>query len=528
MNKKRLGFIVVLLVLLATSVYAGTVIVNTVLRANQIRANQYCDINGENCVDSLSGGSGNQCSSRSVTVGLTGDYQTINSALNSLTSCTINYPQNLAYSTITLLEDYVMQEQVIVDGQNLGWIRIEGVSPKTIVQGSSITISVRGGRTVFAAVDGGFLPIIDQLFELDSSSEDDIRGILAAGPASGARIASGAGFNNATVGILAKNGGTIFAEGAFAQNSKVIGFGASQGSTLIANDANAHGSGRGINAVHSSSVSAINATVTNSIHGVYASHGSTITAQGVDARNAQLNGFTATRGSTVIAHHARANNAGSGGFVASQNSAIYALNSSALNSGEYGYFATISSTIDARNSSARYSHRPIIVSQGSTVSARYFDGRNADLDGIYVRDSSSADVRNSQFQSAERYGIRAYGSSNIQAEDSNVRYASSGGVRAEQVSIINAQDVDARNSGGRGIFAAHGSTINAHRADARNSAEEGMYAAYGSTINAHNSQSSGTNAYRVNSGSTINAVETTGTVLPSSVNTLSREGIIYR
>src|SRR5690554_266710 len=75
-----------------------------------------------------------------VTVGNNGDFSTINEALNYLTT---KYPAYKSVgnvkATIKLLSGFVMSEQVLVRGLNLGWIEIVGEDAVTTIERSALT-----------------------------------------------------------------------------------------------------------------------------------------------------------------------------------------------------------------------------------------------------------------------------------------------------------------------------------------------------------------------------------------------------
>lgn len=100
-----------------------------------------------------------------VTVGPSGaDYTTMNAAISALCK---RYPGHGATALINVSLDFVMAEQVLVRGQNLGWITIAGASDNTTprsIQTSAITATFDGNtaviRPVFGAAYGGALPFM--------------------------------------------------------------------------------------------------------------------------------------------------------------------------------------------------------------------------------------------------------------------------------------------------------------------------------------------------------------------------------
>ena len=202
-----------------------------------------------------------------VTVGSGGDFPTINAALAHVVST--YYPIYLSTAmvprvTIQLLSGFVMNEQVLIESLDLSWITITGVDAETVINRSALTIYCGKGYPAFAAINGGFLPIIGQLFNMDKSgTASDRHGILAYSN-SRAIVLNGCGVKNAgTYGIHAVRGSTINAYSANASGAGYYGIVAAQGSTINAGDADASGAGSyGISVAHGSLIAAIGATGT--------------------------------------------------------------------------------------------------------------------------------------------------------------------------------------------------------------------------------------------------------------------------
>jgi hypothetical protein len=136
-----------------------------------------------------------------VTVGSGGNYATINAALAALSNRAPAYVSGGISATITLLAGFVMAEQVIVTGVNLGWITLLAQDAEVTINRSALT-TVPAGETArypaFGAYDGGYLPIIGCQFVMNTSGSSAGRdGIRLNGGGSGARILSGCGVRNA-------------------------------------------------------------------------------------------------------------------------------------------------------------------------------------------------------------------------------------------------------------------------------------------------------------------------------------------
>jgi len=229
-----------------------------------------------------------------VTVGGAGDYATINAALEAITRLyTPVYKAAGVTVTINLLAGFVMGEQVIVDGLNLGYVKITGADASTTITRSALSsaLTVRVGTSgalnyfpAFAVINGGTLPMIDQLFSMDTSgTATDRVGIMAYGAGSSANITSGAGVNSGYINIFALGEASIYAYGVKAETSITVGLHAADNATI-----------------HAAAGSAINSAGT----GVYAYSGGEInfmggsatgatTYGGLAAGNARINGASA-------------------------------------------------------------------------------------------------------------------------------------------------------------------------------------------------------------------------------------------
>ena len=226
-----------------------------------------------------------------VTVGAGGDYPTIKAALEYLSKLQPVYDFAGITATINLLSGFVMAEQVLVRGLDLGWITITGADAETTITNTALTTDFTtadygsNSYPAFGVSKGGVLPRINKLFRFDVANvRGSKHGIMAVGAGSSADVLAGAGVNDAgSFGIIADNGSTINAEEANASGAGSFGIAASRSSTINAHAADASGAGT---------------------YGIYAYNGSTINAEGADASGAETFGISVTRGSTVNAEGA--------------------------------------------------------------------------------------------------------------------------------------------------------------------------------------------------------------------------------
>lgn len=231
-----------------------------------------------------------------VTVGSGGQFSTINQALEYLTKIYPTYKSSGVTATIQLLAGFVMAEQVLVRGLNLGWITITGEDAETNITHTSLTINFTladygfSSYPAFGVSKGGVLPRINQLFNMNlgvSGTSSDKHGVLTVGAGSSADIMSGKGVKNAgSCGIYAISGSTINANSAIASGAGSVGIRANKTSTINASNANASGAGiYGIDAYEGSTINARNAIIQNQSSTqprITVAFGSTINALGIN------------------------------------------------------------------------------------------------------------------------------------------------------------------------------------------------------------------------------------------------------
>ncbi len=263
-----------------------------------------------------------------VTVGAGGDFPTINAAVLRLSRFT---PDLEVTAEVELQSGFVMEEQLFVEGLNLGWITITGVDAETVIDEPSLTRVLDGRYPAFGVKGGGTLPAIGHLFRFSSKGDvaSNRDGVFASGAGSSVNILAGCGVQDAgSHGLFAAEGSTINATGAAANGAGGHGLFAAEGSTINATGADASG--------------AVN-------YGLHAAHGSTINAQNANASGAGSYGIFATSSSTINAAGADASGAGSSGIFASDGSTVNAYGADASGAGQYGIRVYSGSTINAHD-----------------------------------------------------------------------------------------------------------------------------------------------------------------------------------
>ncbi len=223
-----------------------------------------------------------------VNVGSGQTYTTINQALEYLSGFYPMYKQSGIIATINLKAGFVMAEQVLVSGIDLGWIIIVGEDAETIITHTALTTGFYGEYPAFGVDKGGTSPVIGQLFRFNVEKVGGNKhGIMTVGAGSSASVLADKGFIGAgTSGIYAYSCSTVTAVGANCSNAGTYGILAETGSTISANGANCSNAGHiGMYAVESSTISANGAILQNQINGncrIRIDSGSYIVASSID------------------------------------------------------------------------------------------------------------------------------------------------------------------------------------------------------------------------------------------------------
>ena len=239
-----------------------------------------------------------QESNITVNVGAGGEYTTINQALEYLSGF---YPLHKATgvtATINLKAGFIMNEQVLVRGLNLGWITIVGEDAETIITHTALTTAFYGSYPAFGVGKGGTSPVIGQLFRFNVEKVGGSKhGLMTVGAGSSADVLPSKGFIGAgAYGIFAADGSTINANSANCSNAGDVGIYAINASTINANSANCSNAGAyGIFANVSSTINAINAVIQNQTTGgvrVLINYGSVIAATGINTTGGTVPTFS--------------------------------------------------------------------------------------------------------------------------------------------------------------------------------------------------------------------------------------------
>ena len=244
-----------------------------------------------------------------VNVGAGQTYTTINQALEYLSGFYPMYKKTGITVTINLKAGFVMAEQVLVSGIDLGWITIVGEDAETIITHTALTTGFNGSNYPAFGVDkGGTSPVIGQLFRFNVEKVGGNKhGLMTWGAGSSANVLSGKGFIGAgTNGISAANGSTINAPSANCSYAGTNGICAINGSTINAESANCSYAGtNGICAIKNVRINAqaVNCNNAGNI-GIVASGGSILTIYGAIIQNQTTgsNRVYVSEGSHIVAN----------------------------------------------------------------------------------------------------------------------------------------------------------------------------------------------------------------------------------
>lgn len=257
-----------------------------------------------------------------VNVGTGGAYSTINGALTYLSG--LKQAHNTdggIMATIMLLTGFEMEEQVILNGSNFGWVTIRSVDATVPCVRSALVVPTAdfvfeedaqfGARMpAFFAYNGAVMPRIGCLFSMNQTGPDEnYAGIILHG--SHCTVLAGAGFTNVVKpdghdgrGVNATHGSTLAAWGSVWSGCQIAvrvsnsSKGGVRGCTIV-------GAQLGIDVNGCSEVSAQDSTITgmvgiSNVHAIWASSGSTVKATDCDLTDCAIGNATESEFATVL------------------------------------------------------------------------------------------------------------------------------------------------------------------------------------------------------------------------------------
>lgn len=348
---------------------------------------------------------------KTVTVGPTGDYTTINQAIEELSKERLNYKPTGYTVEILLQSGFIMGEQILVRGIDLGWIVISSEDKEVTVSREMLTtlFGEENKYPLFGGSDHATLPIINTLFVMDNSGIGASRDGLYLEKQSSAHVTPGSGVRNAGgYGIRAFDGCRVLARDADFSHAGERGCMISQGTSLFA---------PGINLSYAKGRNTFRAyrNATANLEGANLSHGAEV--------NVRI-----SEGCQVDMQNADVSNAG------------------LVNSEGEGYGA--------------------FVYGASTVYATGANFDNCAGTGVQVSNGAVVSVNDSSIKNAGAYGINAYGNGVVYAVNAVVTGAGTVGIRASSGARVDAGSTDVRGAGEAGMRAEFGGYINASSANA--------------------------------------------------------------
>lgn len=508
-----------------------------------------------------------------VTVGTQGDFNSLNQALEFVSKKDSVYKSNGLRVEIELQAGFVLDEQIIVDGQDLGWITITSIDPVVMIDGAGITeVVIESRRPAFLGIHNAVLPVIGVQFDYGTGPKGD--GITVAF-GSKVLLLAGSGVDNAIRGLGAYYGseancymqglteggagtGAGTQRGVSFKNCTNRAFMATYSSrincarSILTNcsgdiavyviwnsEADVYqsdisgASGTAINARDASRVNARETNVSGSNRGYHALHGATINARyyanqwsGDGAKNCKDYGVLASYNSFIEAP-ALPVDGSRVGVHASDGSIVDFTSGTANDCTGAGVYAVRASMIEAGGVESSRNSTGFYAQGGSTINASNGVANNC-VNGFRATDSSRINARDGEANNCTTNGFIAEFESGINADFTSATGAGTNGYYAEECSNIQARSANGSGAGSYGFWANRASRMNARGATAQNCAT-GIMAGEGSTINAVEADASGSTAYqlRVFRGGIMSANNATGTLSQPALTPTSN-GVIYQ
>jgi hypothetical protein len=443
-----------------------------------------------------------------VTVGLNGQFSTINDCLAYLSQKYPKYKKQGVKVEIQLLSGFVMSEQVVVDGINLGWITIKSVDPVVYINRDSMTLAlIEGRKPAFFGKNKAILPTIGCQFEFTTGVAISLFDGVAVAYGSKVQFLPESGVNKADRGL-----GIYYGSEAFCYMDGLTLGGQGTGAGDVKGVSFQDCLGRALMVSYGSRANLARAQLQRSQGdvAVYVIWGSHADLYQSDASYALNTAFHSRDASVINARESHASYS-KRGYHALHNSRINARfyanqwsQEGAKACSEYGVLASYNSHIDATMVPLDGCTTGILASNASSVT--YTDGGSAKNCGT---------------------GINALASI-IDASGADVSGCTVKGFSAQNGGTINAEGAKADNCP-IGFFAEKGSTISAKSSTAKNCTTYGYQAFESCTIMATFSDATGSGTgYSIGRGSNISAHNVVGGTLSTTKNVLTTSGVIYQ
>lgn len=425
-----------------------------------------------------------------LTVGLTGDYQTLNEAINHIKKMAF-FPLKVE---ITLLSDFVMKEQVLLEDIDLSFVTIKSsgtVNVESIDMKECIRVNAFPEFEIVPVLYGknASLPTLDVKFMYISSNIFSDKCIDCN------KIVSGLLLDNSTVFIKPNNGFTHF---------PYIGLGAINGSHATAhhcdfshngnrnelseNQAGQEWYGDGVRTWNSSFSGSYAIANRCGDMGFHFSNGSNANINKATAIDCGHHAILVTSGSICSARNGVFTDTIDDNVVAYASSKIDLRNSDCSRSKvNYGVIATRTSEINFENGIANgCGYSGIMANRGSSIDATNGIANNNEMHGIESANSSRVDFSNGTVVGNKEDGLHSTHGSVIQARLSSIRNNVRNGILAFG-GMVYANGSSVLNSGNRNIEATRGGFVSANRSIVDGAGEKGVLA-FGGNIHVNDSE----------------------------------------
>jgi hypothetical protein len=246
-------------------------------------------------------------------------FSSVAAALRYITSNQVRFATSGTPVVITLVSGFVLEEQILASGIDLGWIQISSEDAEVPVSRAALTTAYASpGVPDFIPAFGGrrcTMPRINTVFRLDSTGTDNLVGMYVF-DASTARVNAGAGFCGFdSHNLRVEQASRCNAEMAIFDDAGSRGIRADRGSNLNARGASVQrAGGRAVYADRGSFITFRdgNADDCAGDEALSAREGSMISADGATARNAAEKALIAFGGGSSI-HAGSSDVSGAGG-----------------------------------------------------------------------------------------------------------------------------------------------------------------------------------------------------------------------
>lgn len=257
-----------------------------------------------------------------VTVGEGGDFSNLNDALFYLAFKyprfkDASYPYLVSSAEILLLSGYVMNEQVIIERMNLGFITITSEDAEVVINRSALTVSLPSKDfadeyPAFAVSENAVLPVIGCLFTMNTAGDATRRHGIFVSKNSSVQVRVGCGVKNcASNGLYVISGSQANAEGSIFTGCGRNGITANDGSRINCQYADVKNAvSSGVIAIDCSFINAQGIIATGCVFGVVAQYSSLISARTADISSCSNYGAYAMNNSHIEARDTYASGAG--------------------------------------------------------------------------------------------------------------------------------------------------------------------------------------------------------------------------